>query len=131
VLVDDPDVLVVPMMAYDHILGLPWFQSRNPEIDGSKVQLLSLRTAVGNSGIVQTITSLPQGDRSAEDDVCEPSPAVYIQFFEGTAFDDLLAREVDGALAIQNDQCTRLLGALTKSEGVTSWTLGGMSASQC
>jgi hypothetical protein len=27
------------LMAYDLVLGLPWFQSRNPEIDWSKGQL--------------------------------------------------------------------------------------------
>jgi hypothetical protein len=76
--VDEPDVLVVPMMAYDLVLGLPWFQSRNPEIDWSKGQLLGLRTPVGNPGNEQTITSLPQGDGSAEDGACESLPAVYI-----------------------------------------------------
>ena len=72
--VDEPDVLVVPMTAYDLVLGLPWFQSRNPEIDWSKGQLLGLRTPVGNSGNEQTITSLPQGDGSAEDGACKPPP---------------------------------------------------------
>jgi hypothetical protein len=65
------------MMAYDLVLGLPWFQSRNPEIDWSKGQLIGLQTPVGNSGNEQTITSLPQGDGSAEDGDCEP-PQLYI-----------------------------------------------------
>jgi hypothetical protein len=36
--VDEPDVLVVLMMAADHVLGLPCFQSMNPAIDCSKGQ---------------------------------------------------------------------------------------------
>jgi len=79
----------VPMPAYDHVLGLPWSQSRNPEIDWSK-DLLGLRPPVGNSGNEQTITSLPQGDGSAEDGACEPPPAVYIQFLGAAAFDNLM-----------------------------------------
>jgi hypothetical protein len=109
------------MTAYDLVLGLPWFQSRNPEIDWSKGQLLGLRTPVGNSGNEQTITSLPQGDGSAEDGACEPPPAVYIQFIEATAFDDLHAsNEVVAAFAKRIDEGTGLLGASTMSEGVTS-----------
>ena len=107
-------------MAYDHVLGLPWFQSRNPEIDWSKGKLSGLRTPVGNSGNEQTITSLPQGDGSAEDGACEPPPAVYIQFSGATAFDDLHAsNEVVAAFAIRFDEGTGLLGASTMSEGVT------------
>jgi len=107
------------MTAYDHVLGLPWFQSRNSEIDWSK-DLLGLRTPVGNYGNEQTITSLPQGDGSAEDGACELPPAVYIQFLGATAFDDLPAREVVAALAIRIDEGTGQLGASTMSEGVTS-----------
>jgi len=129
--VDEPDVLVVPMTAYYPILGLPWFQSRNPEIDWSKGQLLGLWTPVGNSGNEQTITSLPHGDGSAEDGPCEPSPpAVDIKFLGATAFDDLLAcNEVAAAFAIRIDEGTGLLVASTMSEGVTREKLGEMSAS--
>jgi len=31
--VHEPEVLVVPMRAYDLVLGLPWFKSHKPEID--------------------------------------------------------------------------------------------------
>ena len=31
--VDKSEVLVVPMSAYDPILGIPWFNAGNPEID--------------------------------------------------------------------------------------------------
>jgi len=30
--VQEAEVLVVPMRAYDLVLGLPWFQSRNPDV---------------------------------------------------------------------------------------------------
>jgi hypothetical protein len=130
--VDEPDVLVVPMTAYDLVLGLPWFQSRNPEIDWSKGQLLGLRTPVGNPGNEQTITSLPQGDGSAEDGACEPPPAVYIQCLGATAFDDLHAsNEVVAAFARRIDEGTGLLGASTMSEGVTSSKLPGTSPGRC
>jgi hypothetical protein len=41
--VDEPEVLIVPMTAYDLVLGLPWFKTRNPEIDWEEGKLLSLR----------------------------------------------------------------------------------------
>jgi hypothetical protein len=37
------EVLIVPMTAYDLVLGLPWFKTRNPEIDWEAGKLLSLR----------------------------------------------------------------------------------------
>jgi hypothetical protein len=42
-LVDESDVLIVPMMVYDLVLGLPWFKTSNPEIDGEAGRLLSLQ----------------------------------------------------------------------------------------
>jgi hypothetical protein len=43
-LVDESDVLVVPMHAYDLVLGLPWFQKRIPDIDWAHRRLTSLRS---------------------------------------------------------------------------------------
>jgi hypothetical protein len=88
--VDESAVLVIPITAYDHLLGLSWFQSRNPDIDWSKAQLSDLLTPVGNPGNQPTATSLPQGDGSAEDGASEPSTHVYIQLLGATAFDDLM-----------------------------------------
>jgi len=31
--VDRSDMLVMPMRAYDSVLGLPWFPKQNPDID--------------------------------------------------------------------------------------------------
>jgi hypothetical protein len=58
------------MTAYDFISGLPWLQSRNPEIDWTKGQLLDLPTPVGNPGNAQVITSLPQADGPTEYGAC-------------------------------------------------------------
>jgi len=125
--VDEPGLLVVPTMAYDLLIGHRWFQNRNRVIGWSKGQLLGLRTPVGNSRNQQTISSLPQGDWSAEDGARDPSSAVYIQFLEATTFDDLPAKEVMAALAIRIDEGTCPLGPSTMLQGVTSWKRGGTS----
>jgi hypothetical protein len=41
--------LVVPMEAYDVVLGLPWFRTRHPDIDWTTGQLLCLRTPDGDA----------------------------------------------------------------------------------
>jgi hypothetical protein len=41
--VDELDVLIVPITAYNLVLGLPWFTARNPEIDWEAGKLLSLQ----------------------------------------------------------------------------------------
>jgi hypothetical protein len=40
--VDELEVLVVPMTAYNLVLGLPWIKVRNPEIDWTKGRLTAL-----------------------------------------------------------------------------------------
>jgi len=45
--VHEPEVLVVPMGAYDLVLGFPWFKTRKPEIDWATGRLTSLRTPSG------------------------------------------------------------------------------------
>jgi len=120
------------MTTYDLVLGLCWFQSRNPALDWSKGQLLGWRTAVGNSWNEQTITSLPQGDGSAEHGACKPPPTIDIQFMGATTFDDLHAsNELAAAFTIQINECIGLLGTWTMLEGVTSETLGETSPGQC
>jgi len=42
--VDEWEVLVVQMKAYDLFLGLPWFEARNPGIDWSTGRLRALPT---------------------------------------------------------------------------------------
>jgi hypothetical protein len=100
--VDEPDVLVVPIKAYDLVLGLPWFRARNQEIDQSPNRLLSLRTpgGSGSHGSEDTQLSQPEGS------------GVSIETLSATAFGDLLASEkVAGAFALPIEDCIGLLGA--------------------
>ena len=46
-LVQESDVLVVPIRAYDLVLGLRWFQSSNSDVDWQSGRLLALRTPEG------------------------------------------------------------------------------------
>ena len=43
--VQESEVLLVPMLAYELVLGLPWFQSRTPDINRQRGRLLALPTA--------------------------------------------------------------------------------------
>jgi hypothetical protein len=47
--ITESDCLIVPMQAYDLVLGIPWFKSRNPEIDWRNGRLLCLRTPEGET----------------------------------------------------------------------------------
>lgn len=42
--ITENDCLVVPMQAYDLVLGIPWFKARDPEIDWQHIRLLCIRT---------------------------------------------------------------------------------------
>jgi len=42
--VQESEVLVVPMWAYNLVLGLPGFQSRNPDVDWQRGRLFALGT---------------------------------------------------------------------------------------
>src|SRR5258705_6230940 len=44
--VEELDVLVVDMKAYDIVLGIPWFEIHNPDIDWVRKRLISLRNPV-------------------------------------------------------------------------------------
>jgi len=100
--VDEPELLVVPIKAYDLILGLPWFRARNPEIDWSRNRLLSLRTPCGSGSHGTEDTQLGQPEGSG----------VSIETLSATAFGDLLgSEEVAGAFALRIEDCIGLLGA--------------------
>jgi len=45
--VDKSEVLVIPMKPKDLVLGLPWFNARNPEIDWTKGRLIALQMPNG------------------------------------------------------------------------------------
>jgi len=101
-LVDEPEVLVVPIKAYDSVLGLPWFAARNLEIEWSQNGLVSLRTPCGSGSHSTDDTQLGQPERSG----------VSIETLSATAFGDLLAsEEVAGAFAPRIEDCIGLLGA--------------------
>jgi len=116
--VDESEVLVVPMKAYDLILGLPWFKARNPEIDWTKGRLAALRTPNGPQR-----ATIPEADRpSPLPEHCEEhrndEPPPDIQLLWATAFGHLLAsEEVVEAFAIRLGECQGLLGA--SLEGIT------------
>jgi hypothetical protein len=91
--VDKSEVLVVPMKAYDLVLGLPWFKARNPETNWTKGQLTALRTPNGPQRAkipeADHASSLPE--RGEGDTNVDPSPD--IQLLGATAFNHLLASE--------------------------------------
>jgi len=111
-------VLVVPMMAYDLVLGLPWFKARKPEIDWTKGRLTGLQTPNGlqRAMIPETDHASPLPERGEGNTNVDPPPD--IQLLGATAFDHLLAsEEVVEALAIRLGECQGLLGA--SLEGIT------------
>jgi len=98
-LVDESQVQVVLIKAYDLVLGLPWFWDRNPEIDWSKNSLLSLRNPTGSD----TQDTLPTKQEES---------GVSIELLSATAFDDQLAgEEFTAAFALKIEDCIELLGA--------------------
>jgi hypothetical protein len=115
---DESEVLVVPMKAYDLVLGLPWFKARNPEIAWTKGRLTALRTPNGPQR-----ATIPEADRGsplpecAEETTNDESP-LDIQLLGVTACGHLLAsEEVVEAFAIRLGEYPGLLGA--SLEGIT------------
>jgi hypothetical protein len=78
--VDESDVLIVPMTAYDLVLGLPWFKTRNPEIDWEAGRLLSLQRRQ------------PQLNRHGKE-VSPTKTGPDIQTLSATAFEDLCSSD--------------------------------------
>jgi hypothetical protein len=123
--VHESEVLVVPMRAYDLVLGLPCFQSRNPGIDWQCGRLLALRTpggaevvAVDREDHQECPGNVPQS--TAREEACSKGGGSIpdIQILGATAFDNLLASEqVVGTFFLRVGDCTALLGATT--EGIT------------
>jgi len=115
--VDESDVLVVPMRAYDLVLGLPWFQKRHPDIDWAHRRLTALRSASASG--VEEMTPMTTAvaskvseaeNNNVNDQLLGRGPD--IQTLGATAFDDLLAcDEAVAAFALRIGECTGLLGA--------------------
>jgi hypothetical protein len=100
--VDESEVLVVAMKAYDLVLGLPWFKSRNPEIDWTNSPLAALRTPnePQRAKIPEADRASPLLERSEENTNNEHPPD--IQLLGATTFGHLLAsEEVVEAFAIR------------------------------
>jgi hypothetical protein len=99
--VDEPEVLIVPMTAYDLVLGLPWFKTRNPEIDWEEGKLLSLRR---------------QPTKPNDPGNLEARAGPDVQMLSATAFGDLCASdEVSGAFSLTLGECGGMLGATVRS----------------
>jgi hypothetical protein len=97
--VDESDVLIVPMTAYDLVLGLPWFKTRNPEIDWEAGRLLSLQRRQ------------PQPNRHGKE-VSPTETGPDIQTLSATAFEDLCSSdEVSDTFSLTLGECKGLLGA--------------------
>jgi hypothetical protein len=111
--VNDSDVLVVPMRAYDLVLGLPWFHKRNPDIDWTHRRVTALRSpsASGVEEMTPMTTAVASNVSDAENDkLLGRGPS--IQTLGATAFDNLLASDkVIAAFALRIGECTGLLGA--------------------
>jgi hypothetical protein len=100
--VDESNVLIVPMTAYDLVLGLPWFKARNPEIDWEACKLLSL----------QRRQSQPKSHGKETSSETGPD----IQTLSAAAFEDLCSsEEVLDTVSLTLGECTALLGATTRS----------------
>ena len=121
--VDESDKLVVPMRAYDLVLGLPWFQKRNPDIDWADRRLTCLRSpsASGVEEMTPMTTAVASKDSEAEkknvnNRLLGRCPDILT--LGAISFDDLLARNaVIAAFALRIGECTGLLGATL--EGIT------------
>ena len=124
--VDESDMLVVPMHAYDLVLGLPWFHKRNPYIDWahSRLTCLGSLSASGVEEMTPMTTAVRSKVSEAENNNvndqllgCGPD----IQTLGATAFDDLLGRdEVVAAFALRIGECTGLLGATLEDRTLDS-----------
>jgi len=111
--VNESDVLVVHMRAYDLVLRLPWFHKRNPDINRAHRRLTALRSPSA-SGVEEMtlITTAVASKVSEAENVKLLMRSPTIQTLGATAFDDLLASdEVVAAFALRIGECTGLLGA--------------------
>jgi len=127
--VQESEVLVVPMRAYDLVLGLPWFQSRNRDVHRQSGRLLALRTsggaevvAVGRVDFQECPGNTP-GSTARQGACSEGGGAIPdIQILVATALDDLLASDqVVRTFFLRVGDCTGLLG--TTVQGITDGEL--------
>jgi hypothetical protein len=98
--VNESEVLIVPMMAYDLGLGLPWPKARKPEINWVAGKLLSLQRR--------------QPQPNSHDKEALSETGSDIQTLSATAFRDLCSlEEVSHTFSLKQGECIGLLGATT------------------
>jgi hypothetical protein len=98
--VDESEVLIVPMTAYDLVLGLPWFKARNPEIDWEAGKLHSLQRRQ------------PQPNNYGKE-VSPSETGPDIQTLSATAFETYDLRRSLSHISPQIGRMQGLLGATT------------------
>jgi hypothetical protein len=115
---DESEVVVIPMKAYNLVLGLPWVEARNAEIDWIKRRLTAQRTPNGlqRAKIPEADRAIPLPERGEENTNDEHPPD--IQLLCAAAFGHIPAwEEVVEAFSIQLGEFQGLLGA--SLEGIT------------
>jgi len=123
--VQESEVLVVPMWACDFLLGVPWVQARNPDINWQRGRLLALRTPGGAEVVAvdwvdhQECPGNVPGSTAREEAWSEGRGSIPdIQILGATAVYYLLAREqVFGTFFLKVGDCSGLLGATV--DGIT------------
>jgi len=121
--VQELEVLVVPMRAYDVVLGVPWLQSRNPDVDWQCTRHFALRTTGGAAVVAvvpvdhQECPSNVPGSTAGEE-ACSEGAGGFpdIQILEATTFDDLQPSEqVVGKFFLRVGDCIGLLGVTVEA----------------
>jgi len=121
----ESEVLVVPMPAYDLLLGMPWVQSRNSEVDWQRGQHRALQTPGGADVVAvdrvdhqECPGNVPES--TARQEACSEGGAGIpdIEILGSTAIEDRQATEqVVGTFFLWVGDCTGLLAATV--EGIT------------
>jgi hypothetical protein len=138
-LMQESDVLVVKMTAYDLVLGLPWFERHNPDIDWTRKRLINLRNPANHilagrysahSFVLSGLNPVNALAGTNKDDVLEDTEssvhpneareAINIETLPAVQFESLLASaELSEAFAIRLWQGTGLLGGTEHGQGLS------------
>jgi hypothetical protein len=149
-LMQESDVLVVKMTSYDLVLGLPWFERYNPDIDWTRKRLINLRNPVNaqagitdqnpmNAQVGKLNPVIALAGKTNDDDVLNESrspvhpndEALHIETLSAVQFESLLASaELSEAFAIRLWQGTGLLGGTEHGQGL-SLNLSGKYTCAC
>jgi len=111
VLVDKPDILIVPVLDYKLIFGQSWFQSTKSETDLSQGRLLDLWTPVGNPWYHVSHTVLSKREHIADGEARIPTPpGKNIQILLMMTLDNLhTVIQFAVPFTIYIEECTKLL----------------------